>query len=41
MQKKAVNEPIIVIINKVLEAYSNNKEQRIIKKTPAVTIVAA
>ena len=36
-----VEEPTIVIISKVSGEYSNSIEHFIIKKTPAVTIVAA
>jgi hypothetical protein len=39
--KKAVNAPIKIINNNTLGTYSIKKEQRIIIKTPAVTIVAA
>ena len=41
LAKKAVREPIKIIIFKVKVEYSNKKEQRAIKKTPAVTMVAA
>ena len=40
-EKKQVNDPIIPIINNISNEYSNKYEQLIIKKTPAVTIVAA
>ena len=39
--KKAVKEPIIISKLSVKEENSNNGEKRIIKNTPAVTIVAA
>jgi hypothetical protein len=39
--KKAVKAPIIVIKKRIGKLCSKIKEQRIIKKTPAVTRVAA
>jgi hypothetical protein len=39
--KNAVEAPTIVIKFKILEAYSNKGDERAIKNTPAVTIVAA
>jgi hypothetical protein len=39
--KNAVKPPVINIINNVIGANSKIGEQRIIKKTPAVTRVAA
>ena len=40
-EKKAVAEPTKTITDKTVGTYSNNGEHLIIKKTPAVTIVAA
>jgi len=39
--KKAVNDPIKVIQTRIDSVYSNIGEHLIIKKIPAVTIVAA
>lgn len=39
--KKAVADPIKTIADKTVGTYSNKGEHLIIKKTPAVTIVAA